>query len=153
MVTTIFRSTFIIFLLAIVFQSGATETGSGIVARETEATSSACASHCLRSSSIQLYRTPPYLLTAKVSVSGSSLLGRMRGSVVSGEFTTPDNQKFEGTGWVGTRDAMIRMPVPAGGAPSGTYTFKVTNIKMRGNTTYRFDRKGSTVLTATMTIP
>lgn len=152
MVTATLRSTVIILLLAIISQPGATESGSVAVARETEAKSAACGSYCLRSSSIGLYQTPPYL-TAKVSVAGTSLLGRMRGCVVSGEFTKPDNQKVQGFGWVGTRNAMIRMPIPTDGAPPGTYTFRVINIAMRGNMMYRFDPLGSKVLTAMITIP
>ena len=115
------------------------------------AATSTCGSYCLRVSSISLSHTPPYL-TAMVAVTGSNL-GRMRGSIVTGEFKTPNDKRTSASGWVGTRDASIRMALPSDGVLSGTYSFTVTNVTMRGDANFIFDPEGSTVLASTITIP
>jgi len=145
LVTMFLRSTMVLFLFSIFSQQ---------VAAANKQEAAACTDNCLRSAYVAIYQTPPYL-TAKVRVVGSSNLGRMRGSVVYGNFTTPDDETISSFGWVGTRDAMIRMPLPTEGSVSGEYKFTVLNIAMRGDTAkkYKFDPKGSDMLTATKTIP
>lgn len=154
------RSSAVLVLVASIFFQQAVLTDAALTtASNTETaevsppgTPAACTNNCLRSMYVSLYRTPPYL-TAKVKVTGTSFLRRMRGCVVYGEFTTPNGETIPGIGWVGTRDAMIRMALPTEGSASGEYTFTVKDIKMRGNTMYTFDPVGSNELTATITIP